>query len=189
MVDDSLTRGVAAENTFHSTFPFKRFHVSSYDQRIKHIDARISDPHHLFNVSSDVVTFEIKAKKRIHRHDLNYDDHMITLELMGIYGHPGWIFSKADYIAFQLYDDGWLCIHPSTLIDLILPLCNIPHIACLNNPNVIHHLKSVTNPTYAINGHVYRRYGRLDLITRVPLCDIKRLKGALHFDKYGRPLP
>lgn len=167
--------GVRAEQSFRATFPFREQPVSLNDQRLRHIDIRFHDKSRVFGFNKEVVTVEIKAAKRVRRHDHKCDYKNITLELLGITGKPGWIYSQADIIAFEIAVGWWLTVTPWSLQQFVLT-----HTGNTNNPN-----NFVETPHNAINGRVYRRKGRLDAITRVPAKEIFDSTDAWLFDSSG----
>lgn len=50
-----------------------------------------------------VIGIDVKGVKKNNRHDSKYDDKIHWLELQNVNGNPGWLYGKADYIAFRTF--------------------------------------------------------------------------------------
>lgn len=50
------------------------------------------------------IKVEVKAMKRISRSDSNGQDTWIWVEFKNVQGNLGWLYGKADYVAFELQD-------------------------------------------------------------------------------------
>lgn len=71
----------------------------------------------LFYTKDDkTYSFDIKSMKKSNRKDATPDDQIHWIELQNVRGNPGWIYGKADFIAFELMNS-WLIISRKKLID------------------------------------------------------------------------
>lgn len=80
---------------------------------------------------------------------------------MNVKGRPGWLFGKADYIAFEC-EDCWLCVDRVSLVSILKNKIDFSSIS----PN--------NRELYTI----CRRHGRLDAIVKVKTSF---LYNAIHF--------
>tara|TARA_R110000765_G_scaffold7963_4_gene26113 strand:+ start:117910 stop:118404 length:495 start_codon:yes stop_codon:yes gene_type:complete len=64
---------------------------NSYQDRLQHWDYKMSNG----------ARVDVKAAKKKNRSDTNPDYSLIYVEFKGITGHAGWIYGKADLIAFE----------------------------------------------------------------------------------------
>jgi hypothetical protein len=190
MEDGSREMGESAERTFASTFRLEQLPVSRHDQRVKHIDARMRDPQRTFGVG-DVCTIEIKATKRMRRHHTHANPRQVTLELLGITGYPGWIFSDADYVAFQQPRNWWLLVPPASLQSLVLRPYSMSANDVKRMPpeEVAARVQMVPAVKDATNGKFYCRPGRMDLISRYSAHEVAALNGARLYDTNGTSMP
>lgn len=71
---------------------------ASYSEDIEdHIDFWWDSPR------KGVIGVDVKGVKKNNRHDSKYDDTIHWLELQNVRGNPGWLYGKADYIAFRTF--------------------------------------------------------------------------------------
>jgi len=93
MYPDSFLEGTETERRFKRVLEGydKKVKLSSYEEDLRE--------HWDFKVGSKKI--DVKARKRLRRHDTGYDDIRLYVEFRGITGHPGWIYGEADYIAFE----------------------------------------------------------------------------------------
>lgn len=68
---------------------------SKRDDTINHIDFWWESP------KKGLIGIDVKGRKRNKRSDKNYDDSISWIEILNVKGNPGWIYGKADYIAFR----------------------------------------------------------------------------------------
>ena len=185
--NNSLKIGERAEDDFQKIFNFVSLPVSRDEQRREHIDVRLVDTENKFKTGKNITTFEIKAAKRINRYDNKFDYDNITVELLGITGHPGWIFSKADYICFQIKNKWWLFVPPTGLVDFVLNNLSIGiNDVNGNRDELLKKLVMVERNNDAIDGKMYSRRDRKDLMTRYSVDLISKIPGCLLFDDFGR---
>lgn len=107
-----------------------------------------------WDVSVNNIKIDIKGLRKIKRNDHEVNDTIHWIELENVLGKPGWLYGKADYIAFELLDS-WLLVKRYKLIELIN---NKLKIEISNTPEIY---------------KMYRRFGRYDTITLVPTSDLK----------------
>ena len=51
--------------------------------------------------SPDKIAVDVKARKKTSRRSDNYDDENVWIEFNNVRGKPGWLYGKADKIAFE----------------------------------------------------------------------------------------
>jgi len=98
---------------------------------------------------------DVKAIRRVGR-DGEPQEEFIWVEFKNIVGQDGWLYSKADYIAFERGDD-FVIVKRSDLI----PLCET--LVDLNEK-----VQSSNKALY----HAYSRRGRRDLISMIKMEDL-----------------
>lgn len=184
--NNSLKMGERAEDDFQKVFKFASLPVSRNEQRREHIDIRLVDTENKFKTGKNITTFEVKAAKRINRYDNTFDYENITIELLGITGYPGWIFSKADYICFQIKNKWWLFVPPKDLEDFVLNNLSITiNDIKGNREDLLKKLVMVSYNNDAIDGKMYSRRDRSDLMTRYSVDKISKIPNCLLFDDFG----
>lgn len=104
----------------------------------------------------DGKSYDVKGEKRLQRDTDDVDDS-IWLEKMNVRGKPGWVYGKADYIAFLIKNEFWIVDRAklATYLDTIIECDTI----------------------FPIKRYKkwYRRAGRKDIITYVYPRDIAAL--------------
>ncbi|MBV6394688.1 MAG: hypothetical protein HFACDABA_00254 [Anaerolineales bacterium] len=96
---DSLELGQKAEDAFARLALQQGWKVEPASE------AGNIDDHYDYLISKESQTFkvEVKGKKRVNRSDAGTQDELIWVELHGVREKdPGWLFGKADLIAFEL---------------------------------------------------------------------------------------
>lgn len=88
--------------------------ANRYQETREHWDFRISNGDKNYRV-------EVKARKRKRRHG-QIDDDIIYVELKNVAGFPGWVYGKADFLAFER-PDGFLFVRRDKLAALTKKLC------------------------------------------------------------------
>lgn len=97
--------GDRAENRFKEICIKNGYSIkeSSFNENVqKHIDVYIQKKIRWFGV-------DIKAKKRISRNNPTPQSKYIWIEFKNVNGRVGWIYGKADYVAFEL-DEGFILV-------------------------------------------------------------------------------
>ncbi len=153
---DSLELGEKAEGLFiliavkHGW----KISASTREQNIEeHWDYLIEKDDQQFKV-------EVKAEKRIQRKDDDSQAHFTWVELRNVRGKVGWLFGKADLIAFEKEKTFFFVKR----LDL-LALVN-------QKVNLVAKVKSAKDALYKI----YTREGRKDKLTLLPTSDIDPIK-------------
>ena len=98
---DSLELGQKAEQAFARLAMQRGWKVEPASE------AANMDDHYDYVISKGDQTLkvEVKGKKRVSRSDTGTQDELIWVELHGVREKdPGWLFGKADLIAFELSD-------------------------------------------------------------------------------------
>ena len=67
------------------------------EDRYDHIDFWWDSP------KKGKIGVDVKGIKKNKRNDKKPDDRIQWLELQGVTGHPGWLYGKAEYIAFMTF--------------------------------------------------------------------------------------
>lgn len=71
---------------------------------------------HYDYILDDQIKVDVKARKRLNRHNTQQDT-WIWVEFKNVKGNPGWLYGKADIIAFETYKN-FLLISRSELTKL-----------------------------------------------------------------------
>lgn len=69
--------------------------ASQKDDMFNHIDL-------FYTIADKTYSFDVKSMKKSNRKDSTVDDQIHWIELQNVRGNPGWIYGKADFIAFEL---------------------------------------------------------------------------------------
>ena len=153
---DSLELGEHAENLFIVLAVRSGWKVSasSKDENIEdHWDYLIEKEGETFKV-------EVKSQKRIRREDKTEQEDFTWVELRNVRGKVGWLFGKADLIAFEK-ETSFLFVKRLDLLAVINKKVNL--------------VAKVRTPTDAVY-KIYIREGRKDKITLLPTRDIEEIK-------------
>lgn len=158
---DSLELGEQAENLFVILAKKSGWKVSpsSKDQNI--------DEHWDFLVEKEGLEFkvEVKGRKRIRRDDDDTQSDFTWVELHGVRPKDaGWLFGKADLIAFEK-EEAFILVKKADLLALVNKKVNL--VAKVNHPK---------DAVYKI----YSRRGRKDKLTLLPMDDIR----SIQFDEW-----
>lgn len=105
------------------------------------------------------IGIDVKGIKKNSRNDNNTDDSIHWLELTNVNGNPGWLYGKADYIAFRTNSSIIFCKRQK-LLDFIL--------SKTENKEIIHN-----NPRECYIP--YQRYNREDVIIKALTKDIEEM--------------
>tara|TARA_R110000824_G_scaffold37519_1_gene115069 strand:- start:113 stop:622 length:510 start_codon:yes stop_codon:yes gene_type:complete len=105
---------------------------------------------------------DVKARKRKSRDSDEYDDEYVWIEFKNVQGRRGWLYGKADKIAFET-EAGFLMVDR----DELAKWCE----------EKVDFKKSARNASSAIY-KVYTRKGREDLISRIKTEDIRSLSSC-----------
>lgn len=150
---DSLELGDRAEE-FFILMAVKggwKISASTKEQNIdEHWDYLIEKEDQQFKV-------EVKAEKRIQRNDGDSQTKFTWVELRNVRGKVGWLFGKADLIAFEK-EKAFFFVKRLELLALVN-----------QKVNLVAKVKSAKDALYKI----YTREGRKDKLTLLPTSDIE----------------
>lgn len=100
---------------------------------------------------------EVKSMKA-RRRGMEPDPRVLYVELKNVHGYAGWLFGKADYLAFE-QEKGFLMVDRKELIGVVDTLR--PHCTIAETSGITHTL--------------YSRRNRKDLVMIMDMSDIKHL--------------
>lgn len=109
-MDNSIQMGLSAESKFIQVMKNEGNEVNKstkHQDMFEHWDYLINKQHRV----------EVKARKKRKRHDSKPDDEIIYVEFSNVNGDDGWIYGKADYVAFER-PEGFLIVPRKKLADL-----------------------------------------------------------------------
>jgi hypothetical protein len=150
---DSLELGDSAEELFilMAVRLGWKISASTKDENIEeHWDYLIEKENQQFKV-------EVKAEKRIQRSDSGLQNKFTWVELRNVRGKVGWLFGKADLIAFEK-EKAFFFVKRLELLALVN-----------QKVNLVAKVKSAKDALYKI----YTREGRKDKLTLLPTSDIE----------------
>ncbi|MBI5824776.1 MAG: hypothetical protein HZB18_12165 [Chloroflexi bacterium] len=128
--------------------------ASTKEQNIEeHWDYLIEKENQQFKV-------EVKAEKRIQRSDSGSQTNLTWVELRNVRGKIGWLFGKADLIAFEK-EKTFFFVKRLDLLTLVN-----------QKVNLVAKVKSARDALYKI----YTREGRKDKLTLLPTRDLEPIK-------------
>ena len=102
---------------------------------------------------------DCKAKKKLDRSSKNYTDEFCWIEFVNVQGNPGWLYGKADYIAFQR-EYGFMLVSRKELSEL----CD----------RVVDFTTVASKAKFAYK-KVYRRFKRKDKIAYLKFSEIEEV--------------
>jgi hypothetical protein len=153
---DSLELGEHAENLFivlAVRLGWKVSASSSEENINEHWDYLIEKEEAAFKV-------EVKSKKRIQRSEDKSQNDFIWVEIRNVRGETGWLFGQADLIAFEK-EKTFLIVKKPDLLKTVNKKVDL--------------VAKVKNPKDAIY-KIYKREGRKDKLTLLPMTDIEEIK-------------
>lgn len=103
--------------------------------------------------------FDVKGVRKNKRSDKVSDDKINWIELQNVQGKPGWVYGNAKYIAF-LTNESVLYVPRKKL-------------ALYVEEKIKGKVLSTVNPSSCYIP--YQRYGRLDMIVKVPTSDLREI--------------
>ena len=107
----------------------------------------------------DKIGIDVKGIKKQRQKDDKKDDSIHWVEIIGIYGYPGWIYGKSKYIAFRTFSD-IIFVETERLKEFALEKIKGKDIVSQN-----------PDECYV----PYQRYGRKDVIIKVPTDDLREI--------------
>ncbi|MBI5963388.1 MAG: hypothetical protein HY863_07945 [Chloroflexi bacterium] len=154
---DSLELGEKAEAHFVELARQSGWKVSASSK------AENIDEHWDYRIEKDKENFkvEVKSAKRVHRNDNRIQFDFTWVEIHGVRPNDtGWLFGKADLIAFEK-QNSFIFVKRLDLLAVVNKKVNL--VAKVNDPK---------DALYKI----YRRDGRKDKLTLLPASDIEAIK-------------
>jgi hypothetical protein len=160
---DSLELGEQAENVFILLAVQLGWKVSASSQREN------IDEHWDYLIEKEGLAFkvEVKSRKRVKRNDDGTQSELTWVELHGVRPKDtGWLFGKADLIAFEK-QNSFILVKKADLLAIVNKKVDL--------------VAKVSEPADAVY-KVYRRQGRKDKLTLLPMDDIQAIK----FDEWQK---
>ena len=153
---DSLELGEHAENLFILLAVKLGWRISTSTQ-----EENIHD-HWDYLIEKDDKQYkvEVKSKKRISRSDANEQNNFVWVEIQNVRGETGWLFGKADLIAFE-QEKTFLFVKKPDLLKTVNKKVDL--------------VAKVKNPKDAVY-KIYKREGRKDKLTLLPMNNIEEIK-------------
>lgn len=154
---DSLELGERAENLFILLAVRLGWKISASSQREN------IDEHWDYLIEQDGTSFkvEVKSKKRIMRADEGPQQDLTWIELHGVRPNDsGWLFGRADLIAFEK-EKSFLFVKKPDLLKTVN-----------KKVDLVAKVKTPKDALYKI----YKREGRRDKLTLLPMSDIEEIK-------------
>jgi hypothetical protein len=108
---------------------------------------------------SDFGKIDVKARKRVARKDANVQDDLVWLEFKNVQGKFGWLYGKADWIAFER-DEDFVLVKRHDLALMAEKLCDVGDRVAVGKDALY---------------KGYQRSGRKDLLSIVKMSDILKL--------------
>ena len=149
----SHNQGLRAEQKFENLVLGKgwKIRASNKQEQIKdHIDFFV------IQKGKRERAFDVKAEKRVSRGDQDTQTDTVWIEFLNVRGDLGWLYGKADTIAFQR-GETFVLVPRLALVDLCEQFCNLA--------------KIVYSPYDALYKG-YKRKGREDLISMITFEDV-----------------
>lgn len=151
---ESISRGANTEKSFQELMNSRGWKMKKSTQKedmFEHWDFLMSKGEHSLKV-------DVKSTKKLNRQDTNTDNSIIWVEMLNVRGNDGWLYGKADYIAFQT-DSGYSFIKREDLIGVVKAKVTSKKVA--DSRDALYNL--------------YTRRGRKDLLTILKYSDIESL--------------
>lgn len=118
--DFSLSQGRSAENVFIAMAKSKGYTVTlanPHQERVEHWDVRLEKS------GSPSLTVEIKSAKSFPiLHKGERTKNFFLLENKGVSGHDGWLWGKANVVAFEA-ENGFYIVPRKTLVEIFQKKC------------------------------------------------------------------
>lgn len=116
---------------------------------------------YLIEKENDIFKVEVKSRKRISRSDSNLQSDLTWIEIHGVRPKDtGWLFGKADLIAFEK-EKSFLLVKRLDLLTVVN-----------KKVNLVAKVRDAKDALYKI----YTRVGRKDKLTLLPASDIEEIK-------------
>lgn len=151
-------------NAFSSVKSSDVIMATKYEDMYKHIDVKIV-------INGDVYSYDVKGQKKVNRSDENYDSSICWLEFINVKQDYGWMYGKANYIAFE-QSDSWLIVDREELLKFIKTK--------IDDFTIYYHTKRLYK--------FYSReklYNKPDLMTLAKLEDVRKINKTFEIPKQG----
>lgn len=145
--DSSWKRGQGVETMFAKLLDIRALEARAADlqEQFSHVD-----------YFSAMGAIDVKARKRVARKDDDVQDDLVWLEFKNVQGRLGWLYGKADWIAFERKDD-FVMVKRSDLANMGEKLCDLGDRVSVGSQALY---------------KGYQRRGRKDLLSIVKMDDV-----------------
>ena len=165
----SIAEGLQAEQRFKKLAEVRGFEVreSTKEEQFDHIDFHLT----LNSPTKEGVKLkarvDVKARKRLNRRNIDFEDEWVWIELKNVMGKDGWLYGASDFIAFEAEDYFIVSIRKELLG------------FCENKIDTKTRVHISSQAKYVC----YSRSGRQDLISLIKMEDIKKLPNSTVWKK------
>lgn len=142
-------------NAVQETLGGECYKSSRKEDMFQHIDFWWKSP------KKGLIGIDVKGRKKNKRNDKTYDDSMSWIEILNVRGDPGWIYGKAEYIAFRT-ERQILFVKTSVLRKFAEEK--------IQNKQLV-----FESPQEFYIPYQRKKYGRKDMMIKVPMDDIIQL--------------
>ena len=148
--DSSWKRGQGVEAMFAKLLNKRTTDVRAADlkEQFSHVD-----------YVTDFGKIDVKARKRVARKDDDVQDDLVWLEFKNVQGKRGWVYGKADWIAFERLKD-FVMVKRADLANMGENLCALGDRVSVGREALY---------------KGYQRMGRKDLLSIVKMSDVLKL--------------
>ncbi len=148
----SFEIGQKAEDIFMRLAERREYIIrkATQQEEFDHID-------YVMTKNNQKVSVDVKARKRISRSDSEQNDFLVWVEWKNVQGKAGWLYGKADLIAFEQEHD-YLIASRNQLAILCEKLVD---------------QKTIAEHAHAALNKIYQRQGRKDKLSLVRVLDIE----------------
>lgn len=150
----STCNGIEVENEFVTLKEFdnlEKIKATDNENKLEHWDWKIGN-----------VKYDVKSQKKINRFDNNPSNEYTYVEFI-TYGHRGWIYGKADKIAFE-FCDSFIIVDREELFNLVSD--NMTSTETFSRPMEYNFYKRTRKNSY-------------DLLVLVPIHDIVEISDKI----------
>lgn len=128
---------------------------SKKEDMVEHIDIWWNSP------KKGKISIDVKGRRKSKRNEKQYNDEITWIELKNVQGKDGWVYGKSDYIAF-------------ITLDRIIFVKTIK-LRIFSEEKIINKKIVYNNPSDYYVPYQRKKYGRNDLMIKVPITDIIEL--------------
>lgn len=148
----SFAAGDKAETSFEKALDRAglSFRRANFQEEISHVDFFVA------GLSDKDVAIDVKARKRVKRSDASVNDELVWVEFQNVAGRRGWLYGKANLIAFERETD-FILVNRQLFARLCEKLCDLTRMN--EEPRM---------PLYT----GYQRKGRKDILSLIKMSDI-----------------